>query len=74
MSLSLELHDFTLISWNSKESGISPKLECQNFLENHDQNLSNLFFGNNMLKNIAKTPSNIPNASLRSELKNPQKN
>ena len=51
----------------------SQKLEYQVFLKNHDQKISNLIFGNNMLKSIAKTPSNIPNASLRSELKNQQK-
>ena len=40
-------------------------------MKNDDQKVPKIFFGNNMLKSIAKTPSDIPNTSLSSELKIP---
>ena len=56
---------------NIQEMMTFDKPNYKNFMKNDDQKVSKIFFGNNMLKNIAKTPSDIPNASLSSELKIP---
>ena len=49
------------------------KRKYQIFMKNDHQKVPKIFFGNNMLKSIAKTPSDIPNTSLSSELKIPKK-